>query len=105
MRSLDGGAHGGGGNDMPGTMAAHATEQEVDDVFAAIAELPADTQAQVQRRLARVLADYRKNGQVDPVLEFVRSLLATAHLHRNPSYRESFEAARRDEDLKGKPSR
>lgn len=69
-----------------GRLPSEAEQIDATEIFYALHDLPPAPREQVDRRMAEVAAGYAATGQVDPVLRFVRSLLATARLHRNRHY-------------------
>lgn len=69
-------------------------DAEVEAIFAAIRDLPPESQEEVQRSLARVVKQYAENRRVDPVIHFIESLMMTARLHRNPRYGKALAEAK-----------
>ncbi|MDQ1683674.1 MAG: hypothetical protein QOC82_411 [Frankiaceae bacterium] len=79
-----------------------ATDETVQDLRAAIRDLPVGCQDEVLEQLFRAGLDYEQTGKVDPLLHFVTSLVMTARLHRNPRYQKALTETD-TEDLSGEP--
>ena len=80
---------------------AHAVshEDEVETLRAAIQDLPPESHERVMAGLADATVQFSEHGRVDPVIDFMKSLLATARLHRNPAYLKALAEADDERDL------
>lgn len=63
-----------------------------------LSDLPVSQQDAAIEALSTVLVEADRTGDASPVSRYVRSLLMTARLHRNPAYKKALREADADLD-------
>lgn len=68
----------------------------VEELRAAIRDLPPAHHEEVDRQLAEAAVQYQATRDPQPLIFFVESLLMTARLHRTPEYHKALAEAEQD---------